>query len=247
MIDSSKLDILKECELLLSPTNLSYYCSGSKDQNISSYIISTFTVRHKTNYRLKSKVVELTEDKCRQYDLSFIRTNYWSRLKIDMNVQSKIPECMIQNIESNSDLASCTSSTSINASIGANILASFRNEQTMITDETIESTNDTVPDNDEEGGSIKPDELYLVGDIEAGILVRPTVNESDKSLAKGTFNNLIYNFWLQTKETNEEYNIRLVTIYLNNLLSDSVINSFSFSAANEVIHKLNTVVHKKNC
>ena len=299
MINSSQLDILEECKLLLSPKNLSYCCSGSRDKNISVYIISFFTVSHKTSKRIKSKVVELTEDDCRKYDLGFIRTNFWSRLKIDEKVQSKLseymiqniesnsdlvsntssishnasiganilvtiqndqtmkidekvqsklPEYMIQNIESNSDLVSNTSSTSHNATIGANILVTIQNDQTMITNDTIESTNDEDPDNDEhddeEGGSIKPDELYLVGDIDAGIVVRPTLNESALSGAKGSFNNLIYNFWLQTKATNEEYNIRLVTIYLNYLLSDSVIDSFGCESAKDVIYRLNTVVHK---
>ena len=193
-------------------------------------------------------MVELTEDDCRKYDLGFIRTNFWSRLKIDEKVQSKLSEYMIQNIESNSDLVSNTSSTSHNATIGANILVTIQNDQTMITNDTIESTNDEDPDNDEhddeEGGSIKPDELYLVGEIDAGIVVRPTLNESALSGAKGSFNNLIYNFWLQTKATNEEYNIRLVTIYLNYLLSDSVIDSFGCESAKDVIYRLNTVVHK---
>jgi len=248
LINSSQLDILEECKLLLSPKNLSYCCSGSRDKNISVYIISFFTVSHKTSKRIKSKVVELTEDDCRKYDLGFIRTNFWSRLKIDEKVQSKLSEYMIQNIESNSDLVSNTSSTSHNATIGANILVTIQNDQTMITNDTIESTNDEDPDNDEhddeEGGSIKPDELYLVGDIDAGIVVRPTLNESALSGAKGSFNNLIYNFWLQTKATNEEYNIRLVTIYLNYLLSDSVIDSFGCESAKDVIYRLNTVVHK---
>ena len=197
------------------------------------------------------------------FHLSYIRTIYSSRLEIDEKLMSKLDEYSINNLEDNpdnssySDLVSCTASSD-NLAIGANILMTLHNnhDQTMITDDTIESSvfslkesDNCIKDihhtrnDDNNEDSIKLDELYLVGDIEGG-LIRPTLDESAKSEVTAIFNTNILLFMKNTKEEKEQLNVRLVNIFLSNLLSQSFISSFKNEPAKDVISRLNAVVHK---
>lgn len=132
LILSSGSDFLQVFQHLFSPNKLLYMCTGTRDVTISEYIISSFTVKHKSNRRIKSIKIELTENDCREFDLSYIRTTYWSRLNIDENLKSKLHGCMAnEETKSTSELQSSTSSSSLNSAAVVNILGNIKNDETL--------------------------------------------------------------------------------------------------------------------
>jgi len=268
LVSKIQVDLLKEIVNKSSLETSDYSCVGNRDEKISRWIINNFELKKKDK-RFKSRIIELDAFEYQTFDEKKIRSILGSEQPITsleilegqtvfMTTESDVSSSELQSLTTftspfpnNTNDTTETIETSNspahepdeNESLQAAVSSSSGMHDVVQT--SLQTLYESL-DNEGLSKSAADDELYLLGYVDAD-QIEFTVSGDNARDETIKFKQNIYDFLTFGNRENDLCNIRLVTIFLNTLLSDSVIASFSAGdqSTEEIMKQLNSKIYKQ--